>query len=209
MKQNDKIKYFRVVRTPILCPHFPLNMWQVFYSQIQVADALSHALPHFCWQEFWHLVPDTQPLPISIPQNSWQNWRICLRAAMLLLSKPRPCSFYMVTACLSPSTVYFLLLSAWKATILGFSLPSWRMDFVPLCHISGQKIQHSSIKFCLFRVRAFHTNQGFQGPLANCLCLQQVVFGSLSPRSPHVLSCLFTSVLWLSVHLRVHSTQYG
>ena len=44
----------------------------MFYSQIQVADALSHALPHFCWQEFWHLVPDTQPLPISIPQNSWQ-----------------------------------------------------------------------------------------------------------------------------------------
>ena len=115
MKQNDKIKYFGVVMTPISCPHFPLNMWQVFYSQIQVADALSHALPHFCWQEFWHLVPDTQPLPISIPQNSWQNWHLCLRAAMLFFSTPRPCSFYMATICLSPSTIYFKLAVIWSS----------------------------------------------------------------------------------------------
>jgi len=98
----------------------------------------------------------------------------------------------------------------------------------------AKRIQHSSIKVYLSSIRALHIEQGFPDPLANCLCCQRVVCGikycqgsssssrlpstddlmlliwqSLGPRLSDHLKFLLPWVLWLFLHLRVHSAQSG
>ena len=72
----------------------------------------------------------------------------------------------------------------------------------------AKRIQHSSIKVYLSRVRALHIEQGFPDPLANCLHLQRVVRGikrcqgsSLSSRLPITDDLML--VIWRSLDLRL------
>ena len=48
-------------------------------------------------------------------------------------------------------------------------------DELTLCLFAtflAQRIQHSSVKVYLSRIRALHIEQGFPDPLTNCLCLR-------------------------------------
>ena len=93
----------------------------------QIADA---KLSHFCWQDFRQLVPDAQPHPslISLELLEALTSLLYLRAAMLFLLDPRPCSVYTSFVWFCPSKVYFLLQSAGEVTSFRVLLPSRWMD---------------------------------------------------------------------------------
>ena len=80
-------------------------------NQIHEADALSHSL-----------------ILLGSPQNFWRLWHHYLRAAMLFLLDPRPCSVYSLLVWFSPSKVYFLLPSAGEVTSFRVPLLSRWMD---------------------------------------------------------------------------------
>ena len=70
------------------------------------------------------------------------------------------------------------------------------------------RIQHSSIKVYLSGIRAFHIEQGFPDPLANCLRLQRVVCGIKrsqgSSSSSHLpITDDLMLVIWRSLDLRL------
>ena len=80
-------------------------------------------------------------------------------------------------------------------------LPCRRVDFMFVCFIFADSIQHSSIKVYLSAVRSLHIEQGFPDPLLNCLQLQRVLRGvKLSQGSPAAQRLPITDSLLLVIH---------
>ena len=55
--------------------------------------------------------------------------------------------------------------------------PAYKWTLGLFATFLAARIQHSSIKVYLSGVKALHIEQGFPGPLANCLRVQRVVCG--------------------------------
>ena len=170
---------------------------------------------------------------LGYPQNFWRLWHNYLRAAMLFLLDPRPCSVYTSFIWFLPSKVYFLLSSAGEVTSFRVPLPSRWMDNAcsSLSLLGPFSILLSRCNYLGLELSTFNKGSWYAFELTlspkGCTWHQALsrffffqptshyqrfdagrlaFFGSSPSGSLHVLGSLFPRIFWLSVCFRVHHT---